>query len=473
MRHYFRYFVLLVVCLSAAGLSAQDALTPGTYYIQNVATGQFITAGAGYGYRGVFNTHGIDFKITGSGSSYLLTSDLNQVGRVLKPTDGYLDGTAGSEFNWTIEKQDDGTYTMYAPSQSKYYGYDPDYSSPWVIRFRSSDDGTNTRWRFWTKESLAATLEEANANNPVDATFFITAPNIVRGDHRILTDKCWGPDVTAIGGNKDSGSYLQNSCNAEQYNKATWNVTQTVTGIPNGVYSLSVQAFFRYGSTSTGSVTAYLNGTEEKLYHLYAGSQSMDLMSVYSQAQTTQSTGFNRSTDAGYVPDNQAQAAQCFTDGYYVNTLENIVVTDNTLTLGIRKDNKTVPNDWVCFDYFTLTYYGIDVTALVESYETLLATAKDLQDDPMEASVKTALNEAVNAAETDVNTSSQEWLETIISTLSTAVANAQASNALYTGDILAAVNAMKAQSASDDVKTALQTKYENGEFATAADVYST
>lgn len=401
---HFSFLVLL--CLITQSLAAEDALTPGTYYIQNVATGQFITAGAGYGYRGIMNTHGLDLKITGSGNSYLITTDINQVGYVLKPTDGYLDGSASSDFNWTITKQDDGTYTMYAPSQSKYYGYDPSYSSPWVIRFRSNDDGTNTRWRFWTKEALEATLSSATVDNPVDASFFITAPDIQRGDHRILTNKCWGSDVTAIGGNKESGSYLKNSCNVEQYNKSSWNVTQTLTGIPNGKYTLTVQAFSRYGSTSTGSVTAFLNGTEEKLYHLYAGSKSVDLVSIYSEAQNSQSTGFNRSTDAGYVPDNQAQAAQCFTDGYYLNTLEGIIVTDNTLTIGIRKDNKAVSNDWVCLDNFTLWYLGVDLDALKnaalaqwDEYNALMVENGDRTTyDATLATIKSSIQNATDEA---------------------------------------------------------------------------
>ena len=72
---HFSFLVLL--CLITQSLVAQDALTPGTYYIQNVATGQFITAGAGYGYRGVMNTHGLDIKIEGSGNSYTLLTRLN------------------------------------------------------------------------------------------------------------------------------------------------------------------------------------------------------------------------------------------------------------------------------------------------------------------------------------------------------------------------------------------------------------
>ena len=359
-----RFFVLLLACMTVGFAWAQDNLKAGTYYIQNVATGQYLTSGANYAYQGVLGAHGVDIRVTGSGTSFLLTTNLSESGRVLKATDGFMDGTSGTESKWTIEPKDDGTFTMYSTSKSAYYGYNASSTYPYVVQFVSTDDGSATRWRFLTKAALTETLDAATADAPVDATFLIKAPDFLRGDQRVYTDHCWGEDLTALGGNKDAGCTLQNPYNGEQAGKTVWTVQQTLKNIPNGVYRLSVQGFCRYGSTTTGSPEAYLNGTEERLYHLFAGSKAKDLVSVYTEAQTSQSTGFNRQTAAGYVPDNQAQAAVCFSDGHYVNTLDGIVVTGGTLTIGVRKDAKAVQNDWACFDNFTLMYLGNDLAAV-------------------------------------------------------------------------------------------------------------
>ncbi len=368
-------------------------LPEGTYYIQNVATGTFLTSGANYGYRGVLREHGLDFKVTGSGTSYTLQTRLNGETCVMKSSDGYLDGTSDT---WQITELGDGTYAMYSASKGFYYGYNPEYTYPYIPRLDkyTTTDYEGTHWRFLTREQLASTLSGASADKPMDASFLITAPDFLTKDHRVLTDKCWGNDLTAIGGNTSSSSSLLNNANAEKFNTASWNVVQTITGIPNGIYTLSVQGFYRYGSVSTGAVTAYQQGSSEPLAELYAGSKSTPLPYVYDEAQPSAVSGFGRSTDVGYVPDNQSQAAQCFTDGYYVTTLTGIVVTDGTLTLGIRKQNKAVSNDWACFDNFTLTYYGVDLTALREAALAQIADYEAMLSDRPDATFSTIVAEA-------------------------------------------------------------------------------
>ena len=150
------------LCLILAATSTWAALTPGTYYIQNVATGTFLTAGANYGYRGVLREHGLDFKVTGSGKTFTLQTRLNGADYVLKSTDGYLDGSSGT---WQITELDDGTYAMYSTSKGYYYGYNPEYTNPYIVRLDKYTDTQypGTHWRFLTREDLAATLASASA----------------------------------------------------------------------------------------------------------------------------------------------------------------------------------------------------------------------------------------------------------------------------------------------------------------------
>lgn len=337
-------------------LHAQEPLKAGTYYIQNVASGDYISVGANWGTRCILAKHGLDITVTGSNGTYTLVTGIQGSGKALRPSDGYMDQSG----TWTIEPSVNGTYTMF--NGTNYFGYSPTNAHPWVPRLdatSSTDD--NTRWRFLTKEDLTATLSSATKENPIDASFLIQAPDFLTGDYRITGRQVWGPDVTETGGNITGDSYLRNNMVAEKFNTAKYNITQTLTDIPNGVYSLSVQGFYRNGS-NTNAAAAHNNGSEQLLPYLYANNRMQKLSSIYSQAKTTETGGWNYSTAAGYVPNFQDAAAACFDSGenVYLTTIKNIVVLDGRLTIGIEKQSKAVENDWACFDNFTLMYYGFD-----------------------------------------------------------------------------------------------------------------
>ena len=350
---------LLSATLAAISLWAQTPLEPGTYYIQNKATGTCLSAGASWGTRAVLSPHGVDFTVTRSGNQYTLTSQIQGAEKALRPSDGYMDQSG----TWTVEPLDDGTYALF--NGTRYFGYAAENAHPWVPRLDyTSSEGDNTHWRFLSREVLLEGLAEATADSPVDASFLIQAPDILLGDYRITGSKVWGPDLTAVGGIADGSSYVRNNANGEKFDKAAFNITQTLTGIPNGVYSLSVQGYYRNGSNSVAA-TAHRNGKERLLPYLYAGNRRQALPSVFSEARKTASGGWTTSTTAGYVPNSQSDAARCFDSGeeVYLTTLTDIVVTDGRLTIGIAKEAETVATDWTCFDNFTLLYYGRDLGA--------------------------------------------------------------------------------------------------------------
>ena len=375
-------------------LFAQQALDAGTYYIMNKASGTWLSAGATWGTRCVLAEHGIDFRVTMAGGQYTLTTQIQGADKALRPSDGYMDQSGA----WTVEPLADGTYALF--NGSKYFGYAATNAHPWVPRLDfDTSEGDHTHWRFFTPDELRAQLAEANSENPVDASFLIQAPDFLTGDYRVTGTKVWGGDLTAIGGNMAGDSYLLNNANGEVFNKAAFNITQKLTGIPNGVYSLSVQGYYRYGS-NTNAAAAHNNGTEQLLPYLYAGQLREPMPSVYKEAKAASASGWNYNTAAGYVPNDQASAAACFDAGAYVTTLHDIVVVDGTLTIGIAKDSKAVANDWTCFDNFTLLYYGSDLGAIrqaaleeIARYEALNTTA----DEEFAQSIATQRKNVENA----------------------------------------------------------------------------
>ncbi len=391
--------ILLLGCISYT-LQAQEPLRSGIYYIQNIETGTYLSSGANWGTRAVMSPHGVDIKVSVINGQYNLVTQIQGADKALRPSDGYMDQSG----TWTVEPLIDGTYALY--NGTNYFGYDATYTSPWIPRLSFTDtNGINTHWKFWSKQELIETLADATKSNPVDATFFIQAPDFLIGDYRVTGTKVWGNDLTSTGGNTSGDSYMRNCAVGERYDSPSFNITQTIEGLPSGIYSLSVQGFYRYGNQETGSA-AHNNGTEQLLPRLYAGSQSEKLPSLYSLAKSSATGGWAYSTAAGYVPNTMAEAAACFDsdENAYLTKIENIVVVDGKLTIGIRKSNRTVQYDWTCFDNFTLMYHGCDaddISAMksvaiqkIEEYEALNTTS-----DPDFAEVINAQKTAVENAE--------------------------------------------------------------------------
>ena len=479
MKQLLRFFMLWLIGLMATSLQAQtwtaSAVGEGTFYLYNVGNAGFLVGGNNYTTRASLTVQGgipVTLQTSGTEDAYYISTEPTYTSLFLG-SDGYIDKASSSSkytaWLFTVVEGQENTYMIKATNGSNVYlvGHDEDASKTSTTTTEPAT--AKGYWKLVTKDALIANLANATEDSPIDATFAVMNPSFGYNAKTSL----WTGSYTAYGG-------VDNNKCIEQWNR-TFDMYQTITGLPNGVYKMQCQGFYRMGGGSNdagAAATARTNGTEVLNAKYYINSTEGSLKSIFdygyvSSSNTTynSSTAFTVSGINCYVPDNLNRASSCFLEGEYVNEPIRAVVTDGTIKIGFRK-TVTSSNDWAAYDNITLTYYGIDLSVLVASYEEQLAIAKALQSKPMQASVKSALKAAVTAAETDVNTGSQEWLEATLSSLGTAITNAQTSNDLYTGAILTAVNGMKAQSTSESVKTALQTKYDEGEYTSAADVYA-
>ena len=114
---------------------------------------------------------------------------------------------------------------------------------------------------------LKASLQDATANNPIDATWLITNPTFETGDETgwTLVDKDPnGNDefkARDYGMSGKDGNYLMN---AWQWWASNLSVTQTVSNVPSGIYVLSGMVATWEGRTvffSGNDVTANINGS--------------------------------------------------------------------------------------------------------------------------------------------------------------------------------------------------------------------
>ncbi len=163
-------------------------------------------------------------------------------------------------------------------------------------------------------------------------------------------------------------SQAQRHANAELYSK-NYRTYQTVTGLPAGLYRLSLSAFYRSGTTSEDY--GHVNGASPSDYQhafLFAetksGAVETPIRLLCSDALST-SLGGGTVTIGNWwqsgskvVPNDMEAAGKWFDAGYYKNSLEVTLDEDGgDLTVGIYK-NTLIDGDWTCLDNWKLEYYG-------------------------------------------------------------------------------------------------------------------
>lgn len=164
----------------------------------------------------------------------------------------------------------------------------------------------------------------------------------------------------------------------------SFEVSQELTGLADGIYALKAQAFYRPGAGGEG----LYDGSDIIPAQLFIGDYATPVLSVYADpvSYTDAMNGVNCRYDAtedetaphngeqagsvdidtgeGFVPDNIYTASFAFNAGRYEQTVYGIV-KDGKLSVGIRN----VGNPWhnkslTIWSNFRLTYYGQNSAAI-------------------------------------------------------------------------------------------------------------
>lgn len=120
---------------------------------------------------------------------------------------------------------------------------------------------------------------------------------------------------------------------AEVWHSANFDISQTITGLPDGQYTVTCQM---------------VNGEGDNTSYLYATSGSDTQKAVVSQSC--------KGSDFDTQRDKMAKDAE------YGKLSVTLNVTDGTLSLGVKEPSDG--NTWLVFDNFTLTYNGSDVNGI-------------------------------------------------------------------------------------------------------------
>jgi len=329
----------------------------GVYYIYNPASGKYLTGANYWGTCASLGEVGVDFLLEKADdkngvlvdSRYYNNSDHHLGWPIL-----YIDQPAAI---WYFYEQVDGTVVMTADNK-KYLAYDGNST---ILDTIPNADDDRAHWLLLTREDIIAKMSEATKEKPVDVSSLIAYPDFGRSG-ATRNRESW-IDPPTIGG------MSENFC-AEKFDR-TFDVNQTLTGLPNGHYKLRVQGFYREGADANFNIGPAVelrkNGNEHLYAALYANDKENPIMSIFDEAGKN-NDGIE--TELGIIPNNMSQASSFFSAGLYWNEL-GVNVVNGTLRIGIKK-SVAVSRDWTCFDSFRLYYYGAgtDETSVIDASVT-------------------------------------------------------------------------------------------------------
>lgn len=341
-------------------------LAEGDYIIQNVATGKFLGGANSWGTQASLVDNGRIFTLSKlENGKYNLDSHTYDKADKHFLNNGWVDGVLNEIAIYIVE----GGYAFGTDTDNCYSAQD----ETTLLATTGFVADANSAWKLISVEEA---IEILAASETGDATFLLKNASISRNLYNPSFENAWQGDSFSVGDDKD-GEYRQNK-NAEVWNKPPFNIYQTIK-IPNGVYNVSVQGFYRYNNTNANTnevaIAAHADGTEVISSFLYANDKEVSLTSIADE---------EAAAALGQIPFSQKDARIAFEKGLYNNTVE-VTVTDGSLTVGIKKKDH-IGADWTVWDNFIIT----KISNLPAPATYAIAIAEGIENGTIVANVETA-----------------------------------------------------------------------------------
>lgn len=352
---------LLMIAAFLFGFAVKGvAQADGEYYLYNAESECFLSHGDSWGTRAVVDKYGSPVLWTSTeGSLKFLDNKL-----CLFETNDNFFFTDNASTGFSFEETTDGYYLKSTQSGSYAMLAEGIASTLQQILLPTTEQASAAVWQLMTKaerdEMVAGYVNENYVNVAKTAGLNVTAEDFLK----VLATATTTDMTSSIGTARFAGSagdwaytqvreeggqpaYGTDFCELWQ---ATGSYTQTVTGLPKGVYKVTVNGFERAGGNAD-CVTLGDLGYEISTTALIANGEQVAFKSWYS-GQT-----------GGNNPNGPGEAIAKFNEGKYLNEVYTYVGTDGQLTLTVDK-HAHVGNNWVLFNNFTLTRYDIPFTPI-------------------------------------------------------------------------------------------------------------
>lgn len=426
-------------------------------YLYNVGTQSYFMGGQPYDTRACVNmAKGFKVKVEDLGGMYAIRDSVEKFREYCKmfaggPSDIYVDNNNGANVDaWVFDQAADGTFVISNPAaadgvfgaekgeqtEKQLFLYPQDrenFSYTWYavteeeyttnVALRADILATNDALkRLWAvlveadeagvpglaqyeavyadETATAETIGEA-ADNVKQAIIDFRASKGTAAEPADMSSMIENRTFDVIGnfdgwsGDKFSAGGTTSTC-AEHYNK-TFDTWQKFDNVPNGVWALTADGFYRY----SGSWDDHVNkrGGRAKLYAMNIKADealndtlTSSVMTIYDGIEAGNNTVSpdNTQTDThdgeNYtVPSTMKGATNYFDAGYYKDNKVLFAVTEGSMRIGVKKPTKE-NNDWTIFDNFGLKYYGNGADAYQLLNDDVLSQAPVYNADDVQVS---------------------------------------------------------------------------------------
>lgn len=340
-----------ITVADAAAPAFYSEISDGDFYIQNVATGMFLSGANDWGTHSSIIEHGTVYTAAKiSEGVYTLDSHIYN-----NANDHFLAGdyTDGAATNLQIVALGDGKYSIANADGTAFFTAWP--NSTYVTANASDANSSFAQWYFVSKKDRDKALTAATAVNPVDATYYIKNPQFSRNQSTQWNEANW----TMVADNQSlSGGEDYNRC-AESYH-SEFTLSQ-VLNVPNGTYRFRAQGFYRQDGSDNNHLPVFYANNETVTFPLRTGTEG-----------------------------SMSAASASFRDGLYHSDWGEVTVTDRTLTIGAKLEGNT--NLWCIFDNFELELIdytpNTGVTASIDKDEIQIGQTATItaSTDPASAS---------------------------------------------------------------------------------------
>ena len=262
-------------------------------------------------------------------------------------------------------------------------------------------------------EEIKAELEFLNK-------LYDTAMRTSIKDGSDLTDLLVNPDFSLSTGEQDwhgwtkeaaSGGNVRvaESC-AEAWNNAAFDIYQEQDGLPDGLYEISVQGFYRY-KRGNPAFQAYKEQSSDYVKeggspcYVYMNTMTTPFTNVFGEEDKGQE--FYGSTDyetykygegdteiTEYYPNGMSSAAAAFKAGMYTQTAYGLVLDGEKMRVGVKGSSNQEGDSWVIFDNFKLTYRAKNPEVAQKVLEIKAQELKNFIENPEIQMTDKALQDA-------------------------------------------------------------------------------
>lgn len=349
----------------------QAPLADGKYFITVDGTGKHVSRGKGWGTQAILDYYGVPVLVQTAGLTVFKFID-NGLFLGSNHSDDWLysDVSGDDTRRYEMSAGSNGGYTFYTPARNKYIFHEDDMmkekeDSGDEFHFEAINDAeyakhlatilSDEKMRIAAKAGI--TVADAAGFDDIVAEFESNKSNISLTDvqkqnaiaeaYQIGTDNAWDAQPKKI-------------------------FTQTLSGLENGLYRVTVNAFQR----ATWLDVVYNNCGFRGLAYLYANDAKEQLMSLTEYNFTENKNENCLEQGSKWYANGLTSAETAFADNQYVNVVYTYV-TNGTLEYGIVNPRRNNAGEWIAYQNFKVEKLGTldeaNMTVAAGKYGTFVA----------------------------------------------------------------------------------------------------